>query len=56
MLFGKCFFGHKWSKWTQYEQPMIYNNRRNNLQYEYVEDRQKRVCLECGFMQDVKIQ
>lgn len=45
---GSCFWGHKWSKWTQYTQELI--DRRSG-QYTY-EIRQKKVCLRCNKMVD----
>jgi len=45
---GSCFWGHKWSKWTQYKQELIYN-KTGRITYEI---RQRKTCLRCGKMQD----
>lgn len=45
---GSCFWGHKWTKWEQYAQPMI---DRSNGQH-YIDYRQRRTCIRCGKMQD----
>jgi len=49
---GNCFWGHKWGKWEQYEQPMMNVNYRTNKEINYFEKRQKRICLRCGKIQD----
>jgi hypothetical protein len=48
---GSCFWGHKWTKWEQYMQPMInvaYNQR-------YREYRQRKTCVKCGKIVDIPI-
>ena len=40
---GSCFFGHKWTKWEEYnaEFKTLYGNT-------YKELRQKRYCIKCN--------
>ena len=45
---GNCFWRHKWTKWQQYRQPLI-DRRTGKSTYE---NRQRRLCLRCGKMQD----
>ena len=46
---GSCFWGHKWSKWMQYKQPI-----KTKLGEGY-ETRQRRFCLRCNKMQDEEV-
>lgn len=46
---NKCFFGHKWSRWTQQNVKMMYV--KNGTPINYVETIQTRCCLNCNKMQ-----
>jgi hypothetical protein len=50
---GNCFFGHKWSKWTQtnMEKYVI----RNDIQYPFIQPIQIKVCLRCNKMKTENI-
>lgn len=48
---GNCFWGHKWTKWELYEQPMIAYFNDGHLQ-DYIECRQRRTCIRCGYTQN----
>ena len=46
---NKCFFGHKWSKWTQQNIRMIHLE--NGKSTNYTQAIQTRCCLRCNKMQ-----
>ena len=45
------FCWHKWTKWIQYEERMW--STRYNMHY--VQDKQKRSCEKCGYVQQQNI-
>ena len=50
-----CWF-HKWTKWENYEQPMIVFLKRDiNNKVEYSITRQRRHCEKCGYSQDQEV-
>lgn len=51
---GKCFFGHKWTKWTLFEFKMKHIPS-NGVPIDYLQDVQQRECLVCGKIQREKI-
>jgi hypothetical protein len=48
-----CFFGHKWTKWEQYNEKRF--SVINDKTYGYALPRQKRHCEKCGYVQDKTI-
>lgn len=56
-----CFILHEWGKWEEYvaENPIILGRlapkKVQGLECVQIEQRQKRVCRECGKTQDVKV-
>lgn len=60
-IFG-CFFGHDWTQWEPYRQEgtytpagRLYPQEVRGKTFAYSEDRQRRSCKRCGFMQDEKV-
>ena len=55
-----CIF-HKWGKWEQYEAKSLAlpyfdpEKKETRFAQRSIELRQKRVCITCGKMQDIKI-
>ena len=45
---GSCFWGHKWTKWEQYNASMLLIA---DMKTEYKQLRQRRTCLRCGKME-----
>ena len=43
---GNCFFGHKWTKWELFEQPIKTKHGAG------VQVRQRRSCLKCGIIEE----
>ncbi len=46
-----CFW-HKWSKWKEYIETGIKTHVWSHSSREYSENRQKRYCLKCGYVED----
>jgi hypothetical protein len=48
-----CFWGHKWSRWREYEQHYsAYDTRAAKMVGDATETRQKRICARCGMTDD----
>lgn len=45
---GSCFWGHRWTKWEQYNANILLLS---DMKTEYKELRQKRYCLRCNKME-----
>ena len=45
---GSCLFGHKWTKWEQYNANMMLIK---DMKITYQQLRQRRYCLRCNKMQ-----
>jgi len=43
---GSCFWGHKWTKWQQYEREMV----KISTGAEFVQQFQKKYCVRCNEM------
>lgn len=52
-LFSPCFFGHKWSKWTQYSEETLFI--RNGKSYNGFVNYQSRNCQICNKLQKEEI-
>ncbi len=48
---NKCLFFHKWSKWEIRKVTML--DRETKLQY--VEERQRRTCFVCNYVEEIEI-
>jgi len=51
-----CFIWHDWSKWEQYlwEGSVRHPNKYEGKPIEISENRQKRKCVKCGKVEDVR--
>lgn len=51
-----CFWGHRWSRWEQYERPIrriwLNDAREKSFEADDTKRCQRRSCLRCGKMQD----
>lgn len=52
-----CFIFHNWGKWEVFkEDRALFSKKDGEVKFNYVVEKQKRICKKCGYTQIKKVQ